>query len=567
MIAPSLHQLAALCAAKGIEHVILCPGSRSAPLALAFLRSGQFTCYTFSDERSAAFIGLGLAQQTRKPVVLVCTSGSAAYNFAPAVAEAYYQQVPLLVITADRPKEWIDQLDGQTIRQHRIFGEHVKRSAELPADFVHPDAEWFANRVGNELINLATTGPEGPVHLNVPLREPLYPTATEKSAQVTARTISAAASQPTLSETDWKALLDTLNQSRKILVVAGQGFADHRLQDVITSLGQVHRWPIVGDILSNLHAVPGFIGHSDTILGAIPEKLKHNLKPDILITFGQSLVAKNLKLFLRQFPAQAHWHLQPHGEAPDTFQGLTRILRVDPHYFFDQVQQRAIGQQVSHRVYADEWAQHEALARESVDSFFQSHDQGEFALVRQLMRNLPLRCNLHLANSMSVRYANHVGLLPTQTGVQVYSNRGTSGIDGCTSTATGHALASTVPNILLTGDQAFFYDRNAFWHNYPLPNLHVIVLNNHGGIIFNLIDGPSSLPEAEEFFITRQALRARPLAEEFGYAYSEGMHPRWKDFFQPGSTTKIHELESSQSQNKSIFEAFRKHIRKHYEAN
>jgi 2-succinyl-5-enolpyruvyl-6-hydroxy-3-cyclohexene-1-carboxylate synthase len=168
---------------------------------------------------------------------------------------------------------------------------------------------------------------------------------------------------------------------------------------------------------------------------------------------------------------------------------------------------------------------------------------------------------------MSVRYANHVGLLESQRGVHVFSNRGTSGIDGCTSTAAGHALASPILNVLITGDQAFFYDRNAFWHNYPLPNLLVVVLNNHGGIIFNLIDGPSSLPEAEEFFITRQPLRAKALAQEFGYTYSDGLNPNWKEFFQPGGDTKIHELESSQSQNKSIFEAFKKHIKKSYEAN
>ena len=567
MIAPSLHQLAALCATKGIEHVILCPGSRSAPLALAFLRSGKFTCYTFSDERCAAFVGLGIAQQTNRPVILVCTSGSAAYNFAPAVAEAYYQQVPLLVITADRPKEWIDQLDGQTIRQPRIFGEHVKRYAELPADFVHPDAEWFANRIGNELINFAASYPRGPVHLNVPLREPLYPSANEKVAAVNPRSITETPGQPTLSDSEWNSLLATINQSRKVLVVAGQQGNNPSLRDSLHALTQTHRWPVVGDILSNLHALPGFIGHADTFLGQLPEKMKHGLKPDLLITFGQSLVAKNLKLFLRNFPPQAHWHIQPGGEAPDTFKGLTRIIRTDPQYFFDQLQRRTLDQQVAHRVYTDEWSQHEVQARSAVDSFLESQEHGEFSLVHNLLRHLPERCNLHLANSMSVRYANHVGLLDTQHGVHVYGNRGTSGIDGCTSTATGHALSNSVPNVLVTGDQAFFYDRNAFWHNYPLPNLLVVVLNNHGGIIFNLIDGPSSLPEAEEFFITRQPLRAKALAQEFGYTYTEGTNPNWKDFFQPGSDTKIHELESSQTQNKSIFEAFKKHIRKSYEAN
>lgn len=568
MIASALHQLAALCAAKGIEHVILCPGSRSAPLALAFLRSRKFTCYTFSDERSAAFVGLGLAQQSGRPVALVSTSGSAAYNFAPAVAEAYYQQVPLLVITADRPKEWIDQLDGQTIRQTKIFGDHVKRYAELPSDFVHPDAEWFANRVGNELINLVDTFPKGPVHLNVPLREPLYPTANEKAASShPPRKITSSAAKPTLSDSEWSYLLGVINQSRKILVVAGQNPNRANALTTLSSFLGTHRWPVAGDILSNLHGLPNFVGHADTFLGQMPDKLKHNLKPDLLITFGQSLVAKNLKLFLRNFQPQAHWHIQPDGAAADTFKSLTRTIAADPDYFFDELQRRGVDQQVAHRVYADEWLQHEMQTRGAIDAFFKAQDQGEFALVHSLVRSLPDRCHLHLANSMSVRYANHVGLLESQRGVHVFSNRGTSGIDGCTSTAAGHALASPILNVLITGDQAFFYDRNAFWHNYPLPNLLVVVLNNHGGIIFNLIDGPSSLPEAEEFFITRQPLRAKALAQEFGYTYSDGLNPNWKEFFQPGGDTKIHELESSQSQNKSIFEAFKKHIKKSYEAN
>jgi 2-succinyl-5-enolpyruvyl-6-hydroxy-3-cyclohexene-1-carboxylate synthase len=150
--------------------------------------------------------------------------------------------------------------------------------------------------------------------------------------------------------------------------------------------------------------------------------------------------------------------------------------------------------------------------------------------------------------------------------VRVYGNRGTSGIDGCTSTAVGHALTSTIPNVLVTGDQAFFYDRNAFWHNYPMANLFVVVLNNHGGIIFNMIDGPSGIPEAEEFFITRQALKAKSLAEEFGFTYSEGYKTSLKEFFQTDRNAKILELESSQSLNKSIFESFRKQIKKSYEA-
>lgn len=561
----AIQQLAALCAKKGIEHVVLCPGSRCAPLTLAFLRSGQFTCYTISDERSAAFIGLGIARQTQKPVVLVCTSGSAGYNFSPAVVEAFYQRVPLIVITADRPAEWIDQLDGQTIRQNNLYGDHVKRVFEFPQVIGTDDQAWFANRMVNEAINLAQTEPRGPVHLNTPFTEPLYPTVPEKNEIPTPRVIERSTSTTSLSDDQWRQLLDAASKHRKILVVAGQLDPDHGLTPLLNEFQAHHPWPISGDILSNLHGLSTFCGHADAFLGQVPEKAKISLKPDLLITFGQSLVAKNLKLFLRKFQPREHWHLQAYGDTADTFQSLTKVIPVDPSYFFEQFNRRSSDQPVSHKVYGEEWMQHENQARHSLATFFAAHDQGEFALVNALIKSLPSPCNLHLANSMSVRYANHIGLSVNQSGVRVYGNRGTSGIDGCTSTAVGQSLASNIPNVLITGDQAFFYDRNAFWHNYPLPNLSVIVLNNHGGIIFNLIDGPASQPEAEEYFVTRQTLRAQNLAEEFGFRYTTGMPDFTKDFFQHSGTAHIHELESSQSLNKAIFEAFRKQIKKSYE--
>ena len=517
-----------------------------------------------------------MAQQTRKPVVLVCTSGSAAYNFAPAVAEAFFQHIPLIVITADRPKEWIDQLDGQTIRQPGLYGNHVKRFFEIPQDYSTDDAMWYANRIGNEAINLAVADPYGPVHINAPFREPLYPAVQEKNPTLAApRNIEAVPKNSSLSEGQWAEILTSLNSFQKILIVPGQLPPSHGLTPVLDALHTRHGWPMAGDILSNLHALPFHCKHADAFLGQMPEKLKAPLRPDLLITFGQSLVAKNLKLFLRKYAPREHWHIQTDGDTADTFQTLTRIIPVSPNYFFSEITKRFTDQPIARRAFSNEWVQHESKAQEKLDAFFQTnhqitkssnHNQGEFAFLKNVMRALPENCNLHLANSMSVRYANHIGLTDQQKGVNVYGNRGTSGIDGCTSTAVGHSLTSSLPNVLITGDQAFFYDRNAFWHNYPMPNLFVVVLNNHGGIIFNMIDGPTGLPEAEEFFITRQGLRAKPLANEYGFSYTEGASVSLKDFFRPDGNAKILELESSQSLNKSVFESFRKHIKKSYEA-
>ena len=171
----SILNIAEICSQKNISDIIISPGSRSAPLTLAFLRHPKLTCRTIVDERSAAFIALGLAQQTERPVGLVCTSGTAGLNYGPAVAEAYYQQIPLLVFTADRPPEWIDQNDGQTIHQGEMYGKHCCGYFELPVDDTHPDAKWHSERIISEAINKSLWPIPGPVHVNVPLREPLYP--------------------------------------------------------------------------------------------------------------------------------------------------------------------------------------------------------------------------------------------------------------------------------------------------------------------------------------------------------------------------------------------------------
>lgn len=561
-----INDLVERCAEKGIRHAVLCPGSRSAPLTLAFARNKKIKCWTFSDERSAAFIGMGMAQQTKTPVALVCTSGSAAYNFSPAIAEAWFQQIPLIVFTADRPKEWIDQFDGQTIRQTELYGRHVKKYVELPQDYTHPDSEWYANRMVNEVINLAQSGQKGPVHINAPFREPLYPSGNENSKRKTGRVIESRMGESTLSSKEWTGIKQALTNCKKILVVAGQNDDDPALTNALTAFHSVHSWPFVGDVLGNLHSLPFYCQHADTFLGQVSENSKQRLQPDLLITFGKSLIAKNLKLYLRTYKPKQHWHLQPSGDTADTFQSLTKVIAVSPPHFFDQLKKISLPPQKTWRTYEKIWMNLERKAKEEIKEFFQTKRPGEFSLVKQVIEALPAHCNLHLANSMTVRYANHIGLTASQKKVSVFSNRGTSGIDGCSSTAVGHTLTSKIPNVLITGDLAFFYDRNAFWHNYALPNLFVIVLNNHGGIIFNLIDGPSGLPEAEEFFITRQQLNAKSLASEFGFTYMEASRADLAAFFKIKKNAKILETESSQSINKKIFEEFKKHIKNRYES-
>lgn len=569
-----IYDIAELCSKKGLENVVLCPGSRCAPLTIAFTRHPSLTTRTFSDERSAAFVGLGIAQQSKNPVVLVCTSGSAAYNFAPAVAEAFFAQTPLIIFTADRPAEWIGQHDGQTIFQDGIFGKHVKRSYQLPQDYEHTDSQWAINRIVNEAINLSLQEPKGPVHINAPFREPLYPSGEDAFAfSKDVRVIETWDAEASLDETQKQKLAEQFNTSRRILVVAAQRDADEDLSNVLSALSSKHQIPVVVDVVSNIN-FSDVIQHSDLFLGQAPEKIKTLLQPDLLITFGKSLISKNLKLFLRANPPARHWHIQKSGVAADPLKHISDVLSVESIDLFTFLHDLPVDESFEHQKqvnFKKLWEVEERRAVRALTEAFPDDQLSELRLVKEVMDILPPETNLHLANSMSVRYANFIGLTNAKKKINVFCNRGTSGIDGCTSTAVGHSLNSTQLNVLITGDLAFFYDRNAFWHNYPLPNLRILLLNNHGGLIFGVIDGPASLPESREYFVTRQALSANKLCEEFGFDYLKLDNRRklkntLKDFFDPEPKTKILELETDLELNKTVFDNLKQKIKQSYES-
>jgi 2-succinyl-5-enolpyruvyl-6-hydroxy-3-cyclohexene-1-carboxylate synthase len=560
-----------LCAKKGVLHAVICPGSRSAPLTLAFANHPNVRCFVIPDERSAAFMAVGIAQSTGLPVALVCTSGSAGYNFAPAVAEAFFQHIPLLVFTADRPPEMIDQLDGQTIRQKNLYGAHVKKYFELPVEEGTAQS-WFVNRIVNEAVNLTRSGTPGPVHINAPFREPFYPTVNEPIVYNNTRIIQETSPEVLLSSSQITQLKNQWKSFKKILVVAGQLDFNPKVIASLQVLSKKIKIPVIGELLSNLHPVPNVIQSADLFLGQSPDVLKETLQPELLITFGKSIISKNVKVFLRKYPATQHWHIQPHGEYADTFQNLSQVIRCSPEFFFENVpavEAKETFRNQKQNNYYQLWQAEEHRATQAKLAFLGEVQGGEFNLVRMVMEQLPSRSNLHLANSMSVRYANLVGLTAKQKGIRVFSNRGTSGIDGCTSSAVGHSLVNEVPNILITGDMAFFYDRNAFWHNYPIPNLRIVVLNNHGGIIFNMIDGPAGRHESAEYFVTHQKLGAKSLATEFGLTYDSPDAPKkWKNslkhFFEFDGKPKLVELESDQQKTIDEFNTLKTQMKKSY---
>ncbi|WP_304517896.1 2-succinyl-5-enolpyruvyl-6-hydroxy-3-cyclohexene-1-carboxylic-acid synthase [Cecembia rubra] len=546
MILQPIADMVALCAKKGIKHAILSPGSRCAPITLAFARHPEIHSRSISDERSAAFIGLGMAQQLDKPVVLVCTSGSAAYNYAPAIAEAYFQQIPLIVITADRPPEWIDQWDGQTIRQTEIYGKHVKGFFQFPDNFGHPDMVWHANRITNEAINLANQYPYGPVHINIPLREPFYPEAWEKfefSREI--RCIDPIMGNPQLSEESKQKLIASLTKFKKILIVPGQQRPNPKIQQILDELSIGNKAVVVTDTLSNLQSSYTVNLH-DHFIGN--QELADELDPELIISFGKSIISKSLKLFLRKSKA-VHWHIQTEGYIPDTYQSLSKLIHCAPISLL----QFLLKEGQSDLNFVEKWKGLDYAVRKKLDAILDQAEFGEYKSLATLMRNIPAQSKLHLANSMAVRYVNFLGERPQE----IICNRGTSGIDGSNSTAVGCTFTTKEPVVLITGDLAFFYDRNAFWHNYPMTNLRIVLLNNHAGGIFRLIDGPAKQPELEEFFETRQRLSAENLAKDFGFEYhlandERSLEMGLKDFWCKSIHPKILEIETSSLQNAEI---------------
>ena len=555
MLAP-IFNIAEICVQKNVKHVILSPGSRCAPLTLAFVRHPEITTRTISDERSAAFIALGLSLQTKETTALVCTSGSAAYNYAPAVAEAYFQQIPLLILTADRPPEWIDQLDGQTIRQENIYGKHVKKSYSLPVDYSHADAQWQVTRVINEAINISREFPQGPVHINIPFREPFYPEKGEHvSDDKDVKIIALEKATYSLEETTKEKLKSTLDANQKTLIVVGQQDFDASLLNAVNDFSTKHYIPIIADIISNFQQSENAIIHQDAFLAHVD----YSLAPDLLITFGKSVISKQLKVYLRKNKPKQHWHIQQAGEVADTFQSLTKIIRTTPEVFFSEMQN--VETKKTERInYLNQWKGEDSKAISIAYQLFDNQEFSEFEVVKLILENLPKKSNLHLANSMSVRYANYIGIKGKS--INVYCNRGTSGIDGCTSTALGFALETNEITTLITGDMAFFYDRNAFWNNYIPSNLRIIILNNHGGGIFGLIDGSSQQPELAAYFETEQRLTAENLAKDhdeidyFKCNSRASFQNQLKTFFKVDDKAKILEIVTDKLINKRIFTLF-----------
>lgn len=504
-----IHHIVQICVSKGVKYAVLSPGSRSAPLALSFIRNKGIKSIIINDERSAAYVALGIAQNTGQPVVLVCTSGTAALNYTPAIAEAFFQKFPLIVFTADRPAEWIGQGENQTIFQTGIYQPNILAGKQLNIFYNDENAEYDAYRTVNELINKSMFPVKGPVHINVPMREPIYFHGDLDDNYPAAPEINVVYSDPVLTLDVKRDLLAELKKYRKILIIAGTTQPNSDLTLTINELLLKSDIVFIPDITSNMQGISKSILQADLLLNISDDSDKEFFQPSLLISFGGAMVSKSLRQFLRNFKPKAHWHVDTSADAPDTYQALTKVIQTNPLHFFRFMLENvsSLKDVFSNKYYA-KWKDENEQAADGIMNSLLNDQNNELYAVSRVIKYLPKDSILQLGNSMAVRLVSTITMKsnPYSDYIKVFSNRGTSGIDGCLSTAVGTALSTNEIVTVILGDQSFFYDRNALWNKHLPANLKIIVLNNHGGGIFKTIKGPSQQPEFTEYFISGQPI-------------------------------------------------------------
>jgi 2-succinyl-5-enolpyruvyl-6-hydroxy-3-cyclohexene-1-carboxylate synthase len=547
-----------ICEAHGISHAVISPGSRNAPLILSFTSHPRIKCISITDERSAGYYAMGMAQQLKKPVVLICTSGTALANYTPALTEAFYLKIPLLVISADRPPEWIDQNDGQTIRQNNFSPNVVKKSFITPVETEKKEDLWYFRRIFNEAIGISMTGSRGPVHINVPLREPLYeplPEVTQVQAVISVQTgfSHLTNDQRRDIKQSWK------SHSKRLIICGFSSKTNPDLQNSLAKIAENNEAVVVAENLTNISS-QSFIYSPERFIAALDNEMQVNIQPDLLVTTGGAVLSKRLKKYLREFSPKEHWHVDENEMFVDTYQSLNQNIRVKPEYFFKIIE----GSGPVNKEYSRYAKQISEQTVKNHNNFLSQAVFSDLVAYELIFSQLPPESNLHLANSTPVRYSQ---LFPVRPDINYFSNRGTSGIDGSVSTAAGAAMISEKLNILLLGDLAFIYDSNGLWNNNLPANLRIIIIDNGGGNIFKLIETGPEVEKIRPFIETPYKVNIKELCRAFDVGYmlaknSEELENFLPDIFKPNRRSVVLHIQTSGDISAKTFKQYFQYISK-----
>lgn len=550
------------CAQYGIQHVIISAGSRNAPLTNGFVENPFFTTYSVVDERAAAFFALGIAQQLSTPVALVCTSGSALLNYYPAVAEAFYSEIPLVILSADRMPHRIDIGDGQTIQQEGVFGPHLVGAATLKPDVSHAtDALLASNKQPyfsanptkkeieelqqkhqthnikelQRIFTLSATA-KGPVHVNIPMEEPLYGMTSTPIAFPPAPVL-----KTTAFDSDYKALLSAWKKAKRKMILVGVSSSNPELASLLETLLQDPSVVVLTEKTSNF-SHPNAVAAIDCLMAPLELEQRGSekeLQPDLLLTLGGMIVSKKIKFFLRKHQALAHFHIDQ-TKANDTFYFLSKHINAPAEKTLKVLAEVAPSKSDYQAKILLRYRNYLKKGNAYLSKIPFS-DLRAFDLITQ---SLPQNTHLQVANSSPIRYMQ---LFDLPKGTEVFCNRGTAGIDGSTATAMGAAQINPKQMVLVTGDLSFFYDINGLWHNYIPNHVRIIVINNQGGGIFRILPGEKDSPKYDTYFETIHGRNACNMAKAFGFGYTR-VHSNWRlkralrRFFNPSNQPKILEI-------------------------
>ncbi len=530
-------------ARNGVRNVVVSPGSRSTPLAYAFARHEAIKVWMNLDERSAAFFGLGMAKASRTPVALVCTSGTAAANYFPAIVEAHISRVPLLVLTADRPPELRDNGAPQAINQINLYGSYAKWFQDLALPEATNEALRYIRTVAGRAFGTAAAKPYGPVHLNFPFREPLTPTLIPGQFMLPVENrdpiawhgrpngqpyVSLAQSDRSLSIEALQKLAEGLNP--KGVIICGTldepGFAEE-----VTALAEVLKYPILADPLSGLrtgsHDKKLIIDNYDAFLR--DEAVCHLLKPEFIIRFGAMPTAKPLLLWLKRYPNCRQVVVDGGDGWQEPTELASEIIYAAPRQLCQDLTKAIVNGSSQLSDWAELWQSLSQTTAQVVTTKLAELDEPfEGKVFAELGALLPDGATLFVGNSMPVRDLDTF-FSSNERNIRILCNRGANGIDGVVSSALGAGAASEGPLVLVIGDLSFYHDMNgllaAKMHQL---NATIILLNNDGGGIFSFLPQTAFPDNFEQLFGTPHGLDFRPTAELYGAKYSKVEN--WPDF-------------------------------------
>ncbi|MDE6007668.1 MAG: 2-succinyl-5-enolpyruvyl-6-hydroxy-3-cyclohexene-1-carboxylic-acid synthase [Muribaculaceae bacterium] len=503
----------------GVRDVVCSPGTRNAPLLIGVAAREELHPHVVIDERIAAFTALGMSIVSRRPVMTVCTSGTALLNYGPAVAEAFYQSVPLIVVSADRPRQWIDQDDSQTLRQYEALANYVKKSYEIPASGENEEEmRWYVNRICNDAMIEALSGRPGPVHINIALGGNLGSKVEKKGESE--RKIEILSAEGFINREIINSLAKEL-VGKRVMFVAGFMPPSSALNRAVAQLCALPNVAPFCETISNLHLEPE-AADIDAVLTAFHRSELTEYAPDVVISIGGALVSRMLKEYLRANKGKIeHWAIGYQHTTVDCFMALTRRIETEPARFISQLAKamsKFSSRGLSSPNYAEVWKELRKKAGEIKREYVGQVGWSELKAFRLILSHVTDRMNLFLSNGTTVRYAQILGHYNAHAS---YCNRGVSGIDGSVSTAIGGAIAYGKQTLLITGDMSMAYDVASLALQETPEEMKIIVIDNRGGGIFRFISTTSTLEERERFFCAPPHLPLRQLADGYGWKYFE----------------------------------------------